>query len=171
MTEPRFTKRQMKRLILQTHARDQPGRHVHKMTVIGRSYSEGHLEDQVGSMSLEERVLAGRAYDELRWDGLIAPSYNDLVDPDNWCWITEQGRALLDRDCLDELDVALKRINAELIEMRDGAHDRARGHGPDAPRQAAHSARELLLIDLYISNVLFSRWGERTCDRKAARVS
>lgn len=143
----RYTKRTMKRHILQVHEDHRPrDQHVHKPSVIGYAFSEGDglLDQRLGPLSPDERALASRAYDELRDDGLISPSYESPKDPDNWCRITKRGRFMLERSLLDELDEALAEIDPELIDLRDGAHDRARSTGSDAARQAAHSAQELM---------------------------
>jgi hypothetical protein len=70
--------------------------------------------------------------------------YHALNDVDNWCWITENGRALLERDLLDDLDEALAEVDPGLIDLRDGAHAAVHSFSPDSPRQAAASARDLL---------------------------
>jgi hypothetical protein len=146
MDGPRFTKRALKRAILRLHAAHQRGNHEHKMSVLGRAFAggQGLLDLQLGNLTLEERGIAGRAYDELRDGGLIAPSYHDMTAPEDWCVITPRGRALLDRGLLDELDEALSRYDSGLVDLRDGAHDAMRSTGADAPRQAAHSAKDLL---------------------------
>ena len=51
---------------------------------------------------------------------------------------------MLDRGLLDALDEALSLYDPGLIDLRDGAHDAMRSTGPDAPRQAAHSGKDLL---------------------------
>lgn len=143
----RYTKRTMKRHILQVHDDQRPRhQHVSKASVIGLGFSEGSglLDQRLGRLSPEERALASRAHDELRADDLLVASYENPHDPEGWCYITERGRVMLERSLLDELDAALFEIDRSLIDRRDGAHDRMRSSGPDAARQAAHSAQELM---------------------------
>jgi hypothetical protein len=132
-------------VILQVMADNRSHQHIHKMSVISSAIarSEPPVAHPLDLLP-EERVLAGNAYDELLTDGLIAPSYHILTDPDNYCWITSKGRALLERNLLDELDAALADIDPAFIDLRDGAHDGMRSSGPDSARQAASSARALL---------------------------
>jgi hypothetical protein len=144
----RFTKRQLKKAILQVQAEQRPRLHVHMSSIIGQAIarSEGLAERALGmgQLDVEERALAKRAYDELRTDGLIHPSFQNATDPDNWCLISERGQALLARHMLDELDEALVTIAPDLVDLRDGAHDAMRGSGSDSARQAAASATEMV---------------------------
>jgi hypothetical protein len=83
-------------------------RPVHKFNLIGRNGIGGPLEWQFGqAVTPEERMLAVRAFDELRAADLIRPTYADLVDPENWVIITEKGKQALGKGGLDELDEAL----------------------------------------------------------------
>ena len=166
----RFTKRQIKREILKVHV-DQPrGRHVHKMSILGYAFAGGGalLDLQLHELDPDERVLAGNAYDELREDGLIAPSYLDLSSPDDSCWITDNGRAMLARNLLDDLDEALEKIAPGLIDVRDGAHEAMHSSGPDSARHAAASGRELLdqvLHKMAPNDVVKSQpWWDRVSD-------
>jgi hypothetical protein len=75
---------------------------------------------------------------------LLEPTYTDLADPEGWLRMTARGREALSRGTLDELDAALHRLGPSLVELRHGAWSAANSTAPDSPRQAAHSARELL---------------------------
>jgi len=46
---------------------------------------------------------------------------SDLMIPDDWLCITEKGRQAIERNALDELDEALIKIDAHLVEIRRGA--------------------------------------------------
>ena len=143
----RFTKRQIKLRILEVHAGLPPGQSHHKMSVIGRAISDGKGLLEIRHpmlMTLEERALSAKAYDELRDEGLLAPTYSDLSDPDNWCFLTDRGRVLLERRLLDPLDEALANIDNSLVDARDAAHDAMRSAGPQSRSQAANAAQELI---------------------------
>lgn len=92
MTPPNLTN--LKREILT--ALEKAGQHRHKINLIGREFQQGELELIRGaSFAPEERALAYRAFEELKRDDLLRPTYNDLVDPENWVVITDAGRAYL----------------------------------------------------------------------------
>ena len=76
-----------------------PGpRQAHKINLIGRPYQRGDLESSLDvSFTPETRVRAAQAFDELKRDGFIVPTYADLVDPENWVEITEAGIDYLNR--------------------------------------------------------------------------
>jgi DNA-binding PadR family transcriptional regulator len=118
---------------------------VHKMNLVGRSYQPGALEHRLKcAFSPVERALAYRALEGLQSDGLIAPTLDDLVDPESWIQITERGRVALKRRALDALDEKLQAIDPHLVTIRDGAWSAVTSSEPDALRQAAHSGRELI---------------------------
>jgi DNA-binding PadR family transcriptional regulator len=120
---------------------------ANKFNLIGRgeSNNRGGIEYQLSvSLSADERALAARSFEELRRDGYIQATYADLADPENWVAITDLGKQFLQRDLKDAIDVKLALIGPHLVELRDGMKDAVGRTSPDAPRQAAHSARELL---------------------------
>jgi hypothetical protein len=118
---------------------------VQKFNLIGRSGIGGGLESQFGrSVTLEDRALAVRAFDELKAADLIRPTYADNFDPENWVTITEAGRRALERGGLDNLDEALISITPHLVDVRRGAWAALGLPHPDSFRQAAHSGRELI---------------------------
>lgn len=129
-------------LLREVAATSQP---VHKFNLIGRSGMGGPLEWQFGrAITPEERVLAVRAFDELRAADLIRPTYADLSEPENWVTITDRGKQALDKGAIDELDEILMSISPHLLELRRGAWSALASSQPDSFRQAAHSARELI---------------------------
>jgi len=118
---------------------------VHKFNLIGRTGMGGPLDWRLArTLSEDERALAVRAFDELRRSDLIRPTFADLVEPENWVTITDAGRRALDRRTLDDLDEALARISPHLLDVREGAWAALSSGTPDALRQSAHSARELI---------------------------
>lgn len=140
--------RELKKAILKalrsrkTGDRSQP---AHKISLIGRPLQQGELEHSLGGIfGPEERALADRAFEELKRDGYIWPTYSDLSDPENWVEITDAGQAFLERDLKDQVDIELEAISPHMVELREGMWDAIGRVAPDAPRQAAHSARELI---------------------------
>lgn len=116
-----------------------------KYDVLGKPYSPGDLERELNTiLSSEERNRARKALEELIQGDFIRPTMADLMVPDDWLEITEKGRSALARNALDELDEALLKIDAHLIEIRRGAWSALASHHPDSLRQAAHSGRELI---------------------------
>lgn len=121
------------------------GRTVNKMNLIGRPGMRGPLEATLGVVfSAEQRAMADRAFEQLKTDLLICPTYGDAISPEDWVLITEKGRQAVERGTLDDLDTALHQINPGLIDIRAGAWQALTSGRADAVRQAAHSGRELI---------------------------
>jgi hypothetical protein len=120
-------------------------RPLNKFNLIGRPHQRGDLENRLGlEFNGQERSLAAKAFDELRSDDSIEPTYSDVVAPEDWVVITDTGRDALKRGTLDDLDEVLQRINPYLARVRRGAWAALGSAHPDSLRQAAHSARELI---------------------------
>jgi hypothetical protein len=120
-------------------------RSVHKVNLIGRPYQAGDLERRLScEFDGDDRARAGQAFDQLRMDSLLRPTYADLADPENWVEITPQGKEALRLRACDSLDKALAEISPHLVEIRAGARAAASSGRPDALRQAAHSGKELI---------------------------
>lgn len=118
---------------------------MHKMNLLGRRNQLGSLEYRLRrAFSAADRSIAYRALESLHSDGLVSPTFDDLVDPEAWLQITERGRTALQRSALDPLDEKLQEIDPHLVTMRDGAWSAVTSSEPDALRQAAHSGRELI---------------------------
>lgn len=117
----------------------------HRMSILGRpDILRGGLEDRLTVvLTPEERGLAARALRQLENDGLVRPTYRDMVDPENWLELTEAGTAALKMGTIDKLDATLQSIDPHFVEMRHGAWAAVESSEPDSIRQAAHSAREL----------------------------
>jgi diguanylate cyclase (GGDEF)-like protein len=71
------------------------GTSVNKYNLIGRG-GPGELELSFGKeWSVDQKVAAAQAFDELRNRRLIQSTLSDLVDPENWVAITDAGREAL----------------------------------------------------------------------------
>jgi hypothetical protein len=116
-----------------------------KFNLLGRPYQTGGLEASLRiTFDKEQRAMAAQAFEHLKKDGLIRSTLSDLVDPENWCEITNAGRQALESGGLDDLDSVLLSINPHLVEIRRGAWSALASNQPDSLRQAAHSGRELI---------------------------
>jgi Predicted pPIWI-associating nuclease len=100
----------------------------------------------------------------LKADGYIQSTFDDLVDPENWVAITESGRQFLKAGLRDAIDLRLAEIREHLIELRAGMWDAAGRKSPDAPRQAASSARELV-------DQLLKEGAPVECETRKQRIS
>lgn len=119
---------------------------AHKMNMLGRGgFQSGDIEYRLHvQFTADERAQAARVFDDLKRSGYITPTYDDLVDPENWVTITESGREYLRMGAADYIDTCLAKISPHLVELRKGMWDAVRRTSPDAARHAAHSARELI---------------------------
>jgi hypothetical protein len=146
-----LSKRALKLGILRVLEMNGPHTSVDKVSVIGFAIAQGAglLERYnvfgMSELDPEDRALASVAYDELRADGLIRPSFGgSALTFDSQCAISPRGRIMLQRNLLDDLDDALAKIDPALIRRRDAAHDRARVDAPDSVSHTALSCRELI---------------------------
>jgi hypothetical protein len=139
-----MTARQYKTAILTVFNANKP-RALNKHNLLGKPYAPGDLERQLQvTFTLEERLEALSAFNDLATASYIVPTLADLVLPEDWFVITDSGLEALDQSCFDKLDVALNKLDPHLVEIRDGAWAALNSKRPDSLRQAAHSARELL---------------------------
>ncbi|KQW75627.1 hypothetical protein ASC89_22075 [Devosia sp. Root413D1] len=144
---PRLTDHGTKLAILEIYARTKS---AHRLNVLGRSYQPGPLETQLGLQFTDiERAEAARSMDQLLNDSLLRPTYTDVTDPENWLAITEAGRAALAAGATDDLEAVLSPLGQQLVDMRNGARAAFLSARPDNQRQAAFSARELLVQVLH----------------------
>ncbi|MCP5059766.1 MAG: hypothetical protein GY937_23940 [bacterium] len=141
---PPLTPKRAKLLILKSLVEDR-GLHSHKSSVLGRMFSggQGTIAAHIGDLSREEFGLANRCWVEMLAEGLIEPSGHDAMDPDNWCWPTEAGRAALARGLADDLDDALASLGADLPGLRERAQELRWASHPD-PREIAGCLVELV---------------------------
>lgn len=139
----RFSSFDLKRALLKCFAAEP--QHQHRINVLGRRIQSGALEYHLGTtFTTEERAAAAQALKQLEDEGLIRPTYTDLVAPTDWLEITATGREALTRDALDPLDEKLATINPDLLDLRHGSWSAVNSTQPDTIRQAAHSGRELV---------------------------
>ena len=110
------------------------------MTIIGRgAVQPGTLETRMDvEFTRDERGRAAQIFEELKDNGYIRSTLDDLVDPGNWVAITDAAADYMLRDMRDYIDEKLSAIGPHLVELRKGMWD-ALGRG-----QAAHPARELI---------------------------
>ncbi len=155
----------LKAAILGTLA-DSSTKKAHKHNLVGRAFQAGAIEHRLGvQFDATQRAMAASAFDELKDNGYVQSTFDDLVDPDNWISITDAGKQFLARGLRDHIDLALASINEHFVELRSGMHDAAIRTSPDAPRQAIHSAREL--IDQVLKE---GAPGETTRKQRAKRI-
>jgi hypothetical protein len=144
---PRLTQTDLALVILEIFARNSK---AHKINVLGRPYQAGPLEAQLGvQFTNEERADAAQVMDRLIADGLLRPTYTDISSPESWLEITDAGRVALAAGAVDELESALLPLGQHFVDMRRGAQAAMSGSRPDSQRQAAFSARELLVQVLH----------------------
>lgn len=90
-----FTKEKLKELIFEHVKKALQGtQHINKFNLLGRPYQEGSLERFIGvKFTAEERAAAGSAFDELRSQGILIPTYSDLINPEDWVKIGDTKKA------------------------------------------------------------------------------
>lgn len=72
-------------------------------TCSAKPHQRGGLESPlVITFDKDQRALAAQAFEQLKRDGLIRSTLSELVDPENWCEITDAGRQALAHGALDE---------------------------------------------------------------------
>jgi DNA-binding PadR family transcriptional regulator len=144
----RFSNKDLGRAILEILDQSSVGgvRKAHKMTIIGRGDAQpGMVEERMSiQFTANERARAAQTFEELKRNGYIQSTLDDLIDPENWVTITEAGTEYLRRDMRDHIDEKLSAVSPHLVELRKGMWDALARTSPDAARQAAHSARELI---------------------------
>jgi len=89
-----FAKEKLKELIFK-HVKKtlQSTQHINKFNLLGRPYQEGSLERFIGvKFTNEERAAAGSAFDELKSQGILIPTYSDLINPEDWVKIGDIGK-------------------------------------------------------------------------------
>ena len=141
---PSLTSRALRLAILEVLAKD-GRRAVNRFNLLGSGTQRGTLEHHFGvEFDAPARQQAFREVEQLERDGLLSPTLQDLIAPRDWLVLTERGENALTRRSLDSLDEALLAIEPHLLEVRAGAWSAVNSSEPDALRQAAHSARELI---------------------------
>lgn len=88
-----YTKETLKKLIFE-HAKQvlQSVEHINKFNLIGKPYQPGSLEDFLKiKFDDNERAQAGMAFEELKKQGVLIPTYKDLINPEDWVKIGDVG--------------------------------------------------------------------------------
>src|SRR5215470_13889837 len=95
----RFSDRIFERALLEALSSSSVGGpdKAHKMNLIGRgAFQRGTIETRMGvEFTQDERARAARIFEELKRNGYVQATYDDLVDPENWVKITEAGNRYL----------------------------------------------------------------------------
>lgn len=66
--------------------------HINKFNLLGKPYQAGSLEYFLKvKFDDGERAQAGIAFDELKNQGILVPTYKDLISPEDWVKINEKG--------------------------------------------------------------------------------
>jgi predicted pPIWI-associating nuclease len=145
----RFSHKDLERAILEALGPSSVGSlgKAHKMTLIGRGDAQpGTIEARMAvQFTRDERARVARTFEELKRNSYIQSTLDDLVEPENWVTITEAGTDYLRRGMRDHIDEKLSAVSPHLVELRQGMWDALARTSPDAARQAAHSARELIV--------------------------
>jgi len=138
-----LTKRALQFFILEI-ATTYPNR-FNKFNTLGKPYSPGDIERKIDrELTIPERNMAARAFDDLVARELLQSDYADMVSPENWVTLTDLGRRALQRRALDSLDEALQAISPKLVELRDGMWEGLASNRTNSLQQSANSARELI---------------------------
>lgn len=90
-----YTKETLKKAIFEhVKAETQKGGQINKFNLVGRPYQRGSLEGFLKvAFREDERHAAALAFDELRKQGLLIPTYTDMVNPEDWVKAGKQPSA------------------------------------------------------------------------------
>ncbi len=89
-----FNKEKLKELIFE-HVKKELERtqHINKFNLLGKPYQEGSLEHFLSvKFTEEERARAGIAFDELKSQEVLIPTYKDLINPEDWVKIRDEKK-------------------------------------------------------------------------------
>jgi hypothetical protein len=119
---------------------------VNRLNMLGKALGVGTFEQSAGiRFSPEERAVAYGLLDELKASRYVMPTYSQPgADAEDWYVLTERGKKAVERGDLDELDQRLRELSPELVDRRNSAWSALHSDEPQATRQAAIAARELL---------------------------
>jgi len=90
--------RTIRRAILEVFAAlpEDGSKHLNRSNILGRPYQAGDLEQHLNhTFTIEERGRADRLMRNLESEGLLVPTWRDIVAPADWLVITKEGRAAL----------------------------------------------------------------------------
>jgi len=142
----RYTKHDLAIAILKAYDQIKPRAQNKSNALGGRAGSTGDIETVLQTtFTPEERALAGQVINNLVDRGLLTPTWEDLVEPENWLKITNLGEQAVQSGALDELDNLLLGLHStdDLLKMRNGAYEAMAAQNTDWQRHAATSSREL----------------------------
>lgn len=93
--QKRFTSEQLVRALLEIYS-EQKEKSLHRVNVVGRPHQRGNLENKLDvEFTPEERAFAGSILRDIEQQGLIIPTYADMVSPTEWLQITDAGLQFL----------------------------------------------------------------------------
>jgi len=122
-------------------------RYTLKSNLIGFAEQRGKIEDFLKKdFSVEEKSLLDVVLRELQEEGLIQPTFKDILNRGTDLIISDKGRKALQNKTLDALDEMLISIapSRNLIEKRYGAYDASSSKHRDWQRHVAVSLVELI---------------------------
>ncbi len=145
--------------------------HEEKFNFLGRGGQPGNLEGHFHTtFAPDEKELSIHAFDELVRSRHLVVSTTNVIGTGNWYKISAAGKRAVQTRALDEIDLALDRIDPKLKELRYGAHSALGSEAPDSIRQGAHSMRELIRqsLDKDAPNaaVINEQWYSKSTDTK-----
>lgn len=116
-----------------------------KFNFLGRGGFPGRLEGQLHTtFTSEEKDLSIQAFDELVQSRHLVVNPMSITGTGNWYKISASGKRAVQTRALDDIDMALDRIDPELKKLRYGGHSAHESDLPDSIRHGAHSMRELI---------------------------
>ncbi len=116
-----------------------------KFNFLGRGGYPGTLEGHLHTtFTPDEKTLSIHAFDDLVRSRHLTNDTSNVVGTGNWYKISTAGKRAVQTQALDEIDLALDRIDPGLKKLRYGAHSALESDSPDSIRQGAHSMRELI---------------------------
>lgn len=88
-----YTKETLKNLIFEYVKQELKNKeHINKFNLIGRPYQPGSLENFLKiKFDDNERAQAGMAFEELKKQSILIPTYKDLINPEDWVKIGDVG--------------------------------------------------------------------------------
>jgi len=88
-----YSKEVLKKLIFDHVQQELQNReHINKFNLIGKPYQEGSLEHFLKvKFEDSERAEVGLAFDELKSQGVLIPTYKDIINPEDWVKINDKA--------------------------------------------------------------------------------
>lgn len=87
-----YSKEVFKKLIFEHVKQELQNReHINKFNLLGKPYQDGSLEYFLKvKFDDHERAQAGLAFDELKSQGVLIPTYKDIINPEDWVKINDK---------------------------------------------------------------------------------